>query len=201
MPVRGPAVGLDDDAVAGPQEVDLVTEDEDVRAGLGELRGAERRAEGALQFAAGGFGVVVVGAGDEPGDQGFCSGSVLRCAAQLRDRLARGGDGDAVPGGGVEAVSGCVCADAVALPWGAVGERDVDQLRHRGDEGPEVGGGLVGDGCVRARGEEGGDHAAAVGHGLVADRVDALMEADEAAARRLVVDLVARVAERGELCT
>ena len=76
---------------------------------------------------------------------------------------------------------GLVDLDAAALSWGAVGERDVDERRHRGDEGPDVGGGAVGDGGARAGGDEGGDDAAAVGDGGVADGVDASVDADESA--------------------
>ena len=71
-----PAVGLDDDAVRGPDEVGLVALDRVVAARGGELRGLERGQQRALERAAGGLGVVVRVARDQPPDERLGAGAV-----------------------------------------------------------------------------------------------------------------------------
>ena len=91
-----PAVGLDDDAVRGPDEVGLVALDRVVAARRGQLRGLERGQQRALERAAGRLGVVVRVARDQPPDERLGAGAVGVGASQLRDRLERGGDAQAV---------------------------------------------------------------------------------------------------------
>ena len=71
-----PAVGLDDDALRGPDEVGLVALDAVVAARRGELRGLQRRQQRALERAAGRLGVVVGGARDQPPDERLGAGAV-----------------------------------------------------------------------------------------------------------------------------
>jgi hypothetical protein len=47
--VEGPAVDLDDDVVASPQEVDFVALDADVRLWLGQASGADQPERDAFQ--------------------------------------------------------------------------------------------------------------------------------------------------------
>ena len=79
-----PAVGLDDDALRGPDEVGLMALDRVVAARRGQLRGLERRQQRAFERAAGGLGVVVRVARDQPPDERLGAGAVGVGAVELR---------------------------------------------------------------------------------------------------------------------
>ena len=57
----------------------------------------------------------------------------------------------------------------------------------------------MGEGGSGSGGKEGGDHAPPVAQGLVADGVDAAMDADQPPGRHPPVDLAAGVPERDQL--
>jgi hypothetical protein len=158
----------------------------------------QRGEQPALQLAAGRLGGLVGAGWDEAPDERLGAGAVGFVAAEVRDGLEGCGDGEAAMGSGVKA-SRVMDRQAVACSGSSLRERDLDHLRHRGDELPEVGGGAVAQHAAIAGGEQPGDHARAVGERLVPDRIDAPVHADQPPLLRSARDLIAGEAERDEL--
>ena len=123
-----PAVGLDDQVVLGPEEVDRVPEDLGPDDRARQPRLAECRQQRALELATGRLGVVVGAASDQLEHERFRPGAVALVGWELRDRLQRGGHAEMLVGRRVQA-PGVMNAEALAPSRSAVGERDVDQRR------------------------------------------------------------------------
>jgi hypothetical protein len=119
--VKLPAVGLDDQALCAPEEVDFVGTEAGVYLGQRQLVRAQQAQEGALEIASG----------------------ALLCPAHVSENSSLGGDRDVLAARDVDGTERRRAMKDDALPAGpaaVAGDRDVGPRRAPRGKGPELGG-------------------------------------------------------------